>query len=550
MVSAAPPTPNGDLHVGHLSGPYLAGDIHTRYLRCAGWTPATSSAPTTTRAIPRPTASAWVWVPRRRADKLAGEIKATLEAAGIDLAELVRPNASPHHVQMTQEFFRRLYDGGHLEARETPSPWCETCERYLYEAYIRGRCPHCGSSSGGNLCEDCGRPNDCVGPAGRRVHAVRQPAGPAQFHAPVLPSLPLGGGAEGVSTSRWGWTQPAVALRAGDRRGPAGHDGDPRLGLGHPGAGGGLRGPADLRLVRDGAPLLLLRRSTWADWEAYWKSRRTARSCTASASTTASTTPSSCRRCGWRTTAALQAAGGVHHERVLPAGRPEVLDQPPPRHLGAGAAGRRAGGRDAVLPAPGPAPEVEGTNFTARRVRGHLRPRAGRRLAVVADGGGREGPAGLRRQGAVDGGLDGVEHRRFFHRLEALTAEIATAYEARDVLAPAGVAGALRAGAGGAALRHGRGELERVPARSEERRTAMALELLAAKTPGRGGLAHDAGVRRQLWRGLGYESSGGRGALGGDPLLGARRPADRRTSGSAISPASVNRWQTRKQPAA
>ena len=35
-MSAAPPTPNGDLHVGHLSGPYTAGDVHTRYLRLRG----------------------------------------------------------------------------------------------------------------------------------------------------------------------------------------------------------------------------------------------------------------------------------------------------------------------------------------------------------------------------------------------------------------------------------------------------------------------------------------------------------------------------------
>ncbi|WP_368737243.1 class I tRNA ligase family protein, partial [Acinetobacter baumannii] len=33
LVTAGPPTPNGDLHLGHLSGPYLAGDILTRYLR-------------------------------------------------------------------------------------------------------------------------------------------------------------------------------------------------------------------------------------------------------------------------------------------------------------------------------------------------------------------------------------------------------------------------------------------------------------------------------------------------------------------------------------
>ncbi len=36
LVTAAPPTPNGSIHLGHLSGPYLAADVLTRYLRLRG----------------------------------------------------------------------------------------------------------------------------------------------------------------------------------------------------------------------------------------------------------------------------------------------------------------------------------------------------------------------------------------------------------------------------------------------------------------------------------------------------------------------------------
>ncbi|WP_371924820.1 class I tRNA ligase family protein [Pseudomonas sp. R5(2019)] len=31
-----PPTPNGDLHLGHLSGPFLAADVMQRVLRQRG----------------------------------------------------------------------------------------------------------------------------------------------------------------------------------------------------------------------------------------------------------------------------------------------------------------------------------------------------------------------------------------------------------------------------------------------------------------------------------------------------------------------------------
>lgn len=36
LVTATPPTPNGDLHLGHLAGPYLAADVLKRHLARTG----------------------------------------------------------------------------------------------------------------------------------------------------------------------------------------------------------------------------------------------------------------------------------------------------------------------------------------------------------------------------------------------------------------------------------------------------------------------------------------------------------------------------------
>ena len=33
IVTIAPPTPNGDLHLGHISGPFLAADVFARVRR-------------------------------------------------------------------------------------------------------------------------------------------------------------------------------------------------------------------------------------------------------------------------------------------------------------------------------------------------------------------------------------------------------------------------------------------------------------------------------------------------------------------------------------
>ena len=36
LVLGPNPTPNGGMHLGHLAGPYLAGDVYARYLRARG----------------------------------------------------------------------------------------------------------------------------------------------------------------------------------------------------------------------------------------------------------------------------------------------------------------------------------------------------------------------------------------------------------------------------------------------------------------------------------------------------------------------------------
>jgi methionyl-tRNA synthetase len=36
LIFSTPPTPNGDLHLGHLSGPYLAADVYRRHLEQQG----------------------------------------------------------------------------------------------------------------------------------------------------------------------------------------------------------------------------------------------------------------------------------------------------------------------------------------------------------------------------------------------------------------------------------------------------------------------------------------------------------------------------------
>lgn len=162
MVTAAPPTPNGDLHLGHFSGPYLSADIHARYLRLRGIDSAYACG----------TDDHCMFVERRgeqlgmtgeaATEHFANAITESLDLAGLDLALFVRPARSESFKRQARAFFDHLYKTGKLEIREGPSPYCESCQRYLFEADIRGHCPHCERNMVGNTCEECGRINDTI----------------------------------------------------------------------------------------------------------------------------------------------------------------------------------------------------------------------------------------------------------------------------------------------------------------------------------------------------------------------------------------------------
>ncbi|MDH6575017.1 class I tRNA ligase family protein [Kitasatospora sp. MAP5-34] len=162
LVTAAPPTPNGDLHLGHLSGPYSGADIHIRAhrLRNNGGLFLTGSdvhqsyVPTKAR---RDGAD-----PLEMAAGFADEIARIFASAGFAPDSYVRPQHSELHRTIVREFFGRLHARGALRARTEPALFCGDCDRYLFEAHLTGKCPHCGAASDGNSCENCALPNQCT----------------------------------------------------------------------------------------------------------------------------------------------------------------------------------------------------------------------------------------------------------------------------------------------------------------------------------------------------------------------------------------------------
>lgn len=157
IVTADPPTPNGDLHVGHLSGPYFAADVTTRHLRQRGASVAFFSNFDPNQSYVVTAGRRLGMAPHEVVDHFSRRIAETLAADAIE-PDLFG-TADERQNRSVYRFFADLHERGKLLVRDEPIPYCGHCGQHLFEAYVQGTCPHCGQGCYGNGCEACSRPN-------------------------------------------------------------------------------------------------------------------------------------------------------------------------------------------------------------------------------------------------------------------------------------------------------------------------------------------------------------------------------------------------------
>ncbi len=162
LVSAPPPTANGDLHIGHLSGPFLRADILYKYSKMRGKEVYCINGADEHQSYVAFMAEKQGQTPLELVDRTGEQLRTTFQTAGCHFDVFMRPSRTPSHQKLTQEIFQTLYDNGKLITREEPALFCKNCDQYLFEVYVRGNCPHCDAESCGNACEGCGRPNNCI----------------------------------------------------------------------------------------------------------------------------------------------------------------------------------------------------------------------------------------------------------------------------------------------------------------------------------------------------------------------------------------------------
>ena len=160
LVFCPPPTPNGGLHLGHLSGPYVRADMLVRALRSMGRTARYVTGTDDHQSYVDAAARLRGAAPAAVATAEGDAIMATLAAAGVGADRLTRPLADPEHAERIRALFDRVASSPAVTEQERETAYCPTCELSLHQAFARGLCAHCGESSDGEICEACGRPNE------------------------------------------------------------------------------------------------------------------------------------------------------------------------------------------------------------------------------------------------------------------------------------------------------------------------------------------------------------------------------------------------------
>ncbi|MCD8404401.1 methionine--tRNA ligase [Tenacibaculum dicentrarchi] len=155
-ITAALPYTNGPIHIGHLAGVYVPGDIYARFLREKGKDVAfICGSDEHGVAIPMRAKKEGV-TPQDIIDKYHGIIKKSFVDFGISFDNYSRTSSEIHH-KTASEFFTKLYNDGEFIEEVTEQLYDAEANQYLADRFVVGTCPKCGNEeSYGDQCEKCG----------------------------------------------------------------------------------------------------------------------------------------------------------------------------------------------------------------------------------------------------------------------------------------------------------------------------------------------------------------------------------------------------------
>ncbi|MFI9449954.1 class I tRNA ligase family protein [Amycolatopsis sp. NPDC052450] len=156
VVISPAPTANGDLHLGHLAGPFLAADVCARYARATGTEALYGTGMHFTQNYIVTAAARLGVTPEDLRERSAEQVWQTLTAMGIEVDGF--GCIGDRFTKLVMDFYDRLHGMGRLELRTVRFPFLPSTGEYLMDAYVTGGCPFCLADGYAGICESCGLP--------------------------------------------------------------------------------------------------------------------------------------------------------------------------------------------------------------------------------------------------------------------------------------------------------------------------------------------------------------------------------------------------------
>lgn len=155
LIVTPPPTPNGPLHLGHLAGPYIAGDVAARAARADGRDVITICGLDSHQNYVLARAEASGEPPARTIAHYGGLIRQSMTTARIDHDVFLEPSTDPAYRDGVAMLLAEAVDRKAVLIEEVDLSACGACGRVLHHVRVSGRCPRCGSGAAGGTCETC-----------------------------------------------------------------------------------------------------------------------------------------------------------------------------------------------------------------------------------------------------------------------------------------------------------------------------------------------------------------------------------------------------------
>ncbi|MDQ2069454.1 methionine--tRNA ligase [Natronospira bacteriovora] len=155
LVTSALPYANGPLHLGHMLE-YIQTDIWVRFQKMRGhechYVCAEDAHGTPIMLKARQEGIA----PEELIARFAKSHKADFDAFRVDF-DNYHTTHSDENRTLAETIYKRLREGGHIEARTIRQAYDEQEGMFLPDRFIRGECPKCGAEDQyGDSCEVCG----------------------------------------------------------------------------------------------------------------------------------------------------------------------------------------------------------------------------------------------------------------------------------------------------------------------------------------------------------------------------------------------------------